>query len=108
MNPSAMRRVICKILLVRPDPNNWSEYPNISQEVAWLMEGAPWNKVYDIAEALYAELAANSARDFRAAKEFERRLNDFLVENGIGWELREGQITRKGSESFRQEYPRSP
>ena len=100
MKPSAMRQVICRVLLVRPDPNNWSEYPNIWEEIAVLMEDARWYKVYDIAEALHAKLAANGTWDARRADEFERRLNNFLVENGIGWELHEGQITHRGSEAF--------
>lgn len=100
MIPSVMRRVICGVLLERPNPGNWSEYPNIRYEVDELMEGSRWYKVYDIAEAIYDQLAANSARDPRPAAEFERRLNDFLVENGIGWELRDGLITHRGSEAF--------
>ena len=100
MKPSVMSQIICNVLLVRPDPHNWSEYPNIWDEVAWLMEEAPWHRVYDVAEALYAKLAANGTWDSGPADEFERRLNDFLVENGIGWELRDGQITHRGSEAF--------
>ena len=100
MRPSAMRRVICGVLLVPPDPSNWSEYPNIRHEVDRLMDRAPWHKVYDIAEALYAEVAAHRAWDSGPADEFERRLNGFLVENGIGWELRNSQITHRGSETF--------
>ena len=95
MRPSVMRRVICEVLLERPDPGNWSEYPNIWEEVFCLMENAPWYKVYDIAESIYDKLATDNARD-----SFERRLNDFLVENGIGWELRDGRITHRGSEAF--------
>lgn len=100
MSPSSMRRVICGVLLVPPDRGNWSEYPNIRHEVDWLIEHAPWYKVYDVAEALYANLAAPGARNSPPADEFERRLNGFLVENGIGWELRNGRITRRGSEAF--------
>ncbi len=92
MAPSAMRKVLCGVLLIPPDRANWSEYPNIRQEVDWLMDRAPWYKVYDIAQALYAATGAGD--------EFERRLNDFLVENGIGWELRDGEITSRGSEVF--------
>ena len=33
-------------------------------------------------------------------KLFEQRLNDFLLENGIGWQLHAGKITRRGSEAF--------
>ena len=100
MKPSAMRRVICRVLLVRPDPSNWSEYPNIREEVAWRMDEARWPKVYDIVEAIYAEIAADNPWDSGPPREFERRLNAFLAENGIGWELRDGQITRRGSEVF--------
>ncbi len=98
--PHDLRQVICKVLLVMPDLNNFSAYPNVWYEVVGLMESAPWYKIYDIAEALYTELAENGMTDSRPAAKFERRLNDFLVENGIGWELRDGQITHRGSEAF--------
>ena len=100
MWPSSIRQVVCKVLLVRPDPNNWSEHPNIWGEVGRLMENAPWYKVYDIAEALYGELPADGTGESGPAEEFERRLNGFFVENGIGWELRDGEITHRGSEAF--------
>ena len=57
MQPSKMREAICQVLLVRPDPYNWSEYPNIWEEVGGLMTDAEWYKVYDIAEALYSKMA---------------------------------------------------
>lgn len=40
-----------------------------------------------------------TAWDPGPADEFERRLNGFLVGNGIGWELRGGRITRRGMAS---------
>lgn len=97
MGPSTIRDMLCRVLLVQPDRDNWSD-PNVRNEVAWLIENAHWFKVYDIAEGLYAELAR--AWDHAPAEEFERRLNDFLVEHGIGWELRDGAITHRGSEAF--------
>ena len=97
MSPSDMRDVICQVLLVTPDSSNWSEYPNIWNEVHWLLAHAPWYKVYDIAEALYARIRTFGAR---APATFARRLNEFLAENGIGWELRDGKIVHRGSETF--------
>ena len=100
MTPYAMRQTICRVLLVPSDPNNWSDYPNIWDEVVWLIDEAPWYKVYDIAEALYAELAVNRTWDSGPSDEFEQRLNNFFVENGIGWKLRDSQIVHRGSEAF--------
>ena len=61
------------------------------------MADAEWYKVYDIAEALYARIRRHGAT---ATANFAQRLNDFLVEHGIGWELRDGQIVHRGSVAF--------
>ena len=100
MRPSVIRDVICGVLLVVPDPSNWSEHPNIWDEVVWLMDDAPGDKVHGIVEALYATLVASRRRDSRSAPEFARGLNDFLAENGIGWELIDGHITEKPTASM--------
>ncbi len=97
MNPSSMRDVVCQVLLVTPDSNNWSEYPNIWDEVHRDLMYAPWYRVYDIAESLYARIRIYGTS---VTANFARRLNEFLVENGIGWELCDGKIVHRGSESF--------
>ena len=105
MDPLNMRDVICGILPALPDPNNWSPYPNVWCEVTYLMEDAPWYKVYDIAESFYSKLMSE---DPEVATEFERRLNDFFLEKGIGWELRAGEITYRGSEVFANSTQKTP
>ena len=99
MCPSEIRDVVCRVLLKPPDDDNWSEYPNIWNEVGALIYGARWYEVYDLAEALHAALA-QPGKDHRKAEGFQRRLNNFLAEQGIGWELQNGQITHRGSEAF--------
>jgi AbiJ N-terminal domain 4 len=96
MSPSAMRRIICQVLLVRPDPSNWSEYPNIWSEVEGLMAGCQWFKVYDIAEALYAAFAARR----EGSQGFQDKLNQFFLEHGVGWQMIDGRIIYRGSETF--------
>lgn len=97
MGPSAMRRIICQVLLVPPDPNNWSEYPNIWEEVVELVANCPWYKVYDIAEAFQRALAPQFNEN---SGKFDGRLNQFFFENGIGWQMDGGQIVYRGSEAF--------
>lgn len=97
MSPGAMRKIICAVLLVRPDPSNWSEYPNIWDEVNGLIEDCPWFKVYDIAEAIHAAFAAQYSD---GADILQDRLNGYFRENGIGWQMADGRIVYRGSEAF--------
>lgn len=97
MSPSAMRRILCQVLLIPPDRSNWSEYPNIWDEVVELLADCPWYKVYDIAEAFHCALA----QEFNdKSSRFDDRLNQFFFENGIGWLMDGGQIVYRGSEAF--------
>ena len=97
MRPAAMRQAVCQVLLVRPDSNNWSDYPNVWEEVNRLIGECPWFKAYDIAEALHAAFAA----DFPdRAERFQDKLNQYFLENGIGWLMTDGQILYRGSETF--------
>ncbi|KZD07420.1 hypothetical protein AUP43_02345 [Oceanibaculum pacificum] len=99
MSPTAMRRVICQVLLVPPDPSNWSNYPNIWGEVNELIEDCPWYKVYDVAEALHD---AFERTDPDCARQFTDRLNQYFRENGIGWDMRKGRFVFRGSEVFQE------
>lgn len=97
MSPSVMRRIVCQVLLVPLDRNSWSEYPNIWEEVLGLVSDCPWYKFYDIAEAMHGVLAQGFSDD---SVKFDNRLNQFFVENGIGWQMDGGQIIYRGSEAF--------
>ncbi len=101
-----LRELICKVLLRFPDTNNWSE-PNVQREIQELIEDCDWFKVYDIAESIYSNLARmivpldvsdNEARSM--ALVFQSHLNEFFIANGIGWQMEDGKIIVRGSESF--------
>lgn len=101
--PSALRSVVCRVLRVRPEPSNWSEYPNVWGEVEYLVYGCEWFRVYDIIEAIYAAMRESDDRrnvpDGTATK-FAEKINEFLVDEGIGWQLVEGQVVTRGAEGF--------
>jgi len=63
LKPSQIRETLCKVLLKAPDLNNWSEYPNVWEEVKDLMGNAPWFKVYDISEELVKTLGPLQHQD---------------------------------------------
>lgn len=91
LRPNRMRSIACGILLRRPEPSNWSEYPNVWMEVENLIYEAPWYKVYDIAERFAKSLKET---------DFESKLNNVFSELGIGWQIIDGAITTRGPEPF--------
>jgi hypothetical protein len=48
LRPGAFRDIACSVLEQRPDPSNWSAYPNIWDEVQGHVYRCPWFQVYDI------------------------------------------------------------
>lgn len=95
IRPQTLRSIVCGVLRVRPDPYNWSEYPNIWSEVENLVYACEWFRVYDIAEAIYAHLAD----DPQKAEAFEDTINNCFREMGIGWQLKDGLIQTRGDDA---------
>jgi AbiJ N-terminal domain 4 len=99
--PSTLRTLICSVLHVRPDPSNWAEYPNVWGEVQNLAYGCEWFKFYDFVENISHSLGASTAEaDLERRESFADSLNSFFVDEGIGWQIVEGEILTRGSEIF--------
>jgi hypothetical protein len=99
--PASLRPILCRVLRVPPNPGNWSEYPNIDYEVDELMSGCEWYRVYDIIEAIHAKMAKNDLeRGETDAPQFAEAINAFFIEEGIGWQLVNGEIVTRGTETF--------
>ncbi len=96
--PTLLRDVLCTVLRKLPDPSNWSEYPNIWGECQYLINDCPWYRVYDFVEALYHRLAGS--RDAERARHWEKLLNEYFVEAGVGWRMVDGLLESRGPEAF--------
>lgn len=90
--PTKLRTVVCRVLRKRPEASNWSDYPNVDNEVRDLLADCEWFHVYDVIEAL-----AESEIRFGAEK-FAEEMNGFFVEHGIGWKIENGRLEIRGSE----------
>jgi len=95
LSPSDLRSVLCSVLRKRPDPSNWSEYPNIWEEVQDLIHRCEWFRVYDIVEAIHDYLAKRCKH-----KEFDANVNASFGEMGIGWQLTDGAVEVRGERAF--------
>ena len=98
LRPPTIRDWLCTVLRELPDQNNWSEYPNIWQECQNLMYGAPWYRVYDFVETVYVRLA--NSQEAARAEQWANAVNEYFVENGVGWRLVNGQLESRGQEAF--------
>jgi hypothetical protein len=96
--PSHLRDVLCRVLHTRPDPGNSSEYPEIWEEVKELIQGCEWFKVYDIIEALLVSFHRKG--DDESSAIYTEAISVFFLEQGIGWQLIDGQIETRGAEVF--------
>jgi len=97
LRPTDLRQIICRVLKESPDSNNWSEYPNIDNEIRYLLQDCKWYKVYDIIEQLYDYLAK---RNYQKAHVFQNEINEYFLERGIGWKFVEGLLEVRGAEAF--------
>jgi AbiJ N-terminal domain 4 len=94
--PSAIRNLICSVLHVRPDPSNWSEYPNIWGEAQDLVYGCDWFKFYDFVEEMYRSLANSTADNVpERCSQFQDALNEFFIDEGIGWQMVDGEVVTR-------------
>lgn len=100
VGPKKLRGLVCKLFRKAPDKNNWSEYPNIDCEVRELIDNCKWYKVYDLIERLVYYLGYE---DYNGnVDDFVSEINDFFIENGIGWKLENEKIEVRGPESFEE------
>ena len=92
--PEVARDEVCAQLFTSPDSE--TNHYEISFEITEILLRAPWYRVYDIAESFWLELYRINGNE----REFEARLNDYMIEQGIGWKMEDGKFIVRGSESF--------
>ena len=92
--PKRIRRVLCGVLGVRADPDNWTDYPNVWDEVEFHMHRCDWYKVYDFIEMIHTDMSTDERDQFNAA------INACFIENGIGWQFEDGKVVTRGTEDF--------
>ena len=93
LTPGQLREVVCRVLRVESDSDNWSYFP-ITQEVKGELLRCEWFEVYDVIEEIPGAITDGSP------DEFEEELNLYFIRKGIGWQLTDGIIEVRGPEPF--------
>lgn len=92
---SSLRKAMLKVLVTGIDTTNWS-HNFIWEDLVLTLPGCDWPDVYEIAQEIYKVVPANQQQ------EYEKRLNRFFLRRGFGWQMRNGLIEYRGSESFQE------
>ena len=56
-----IRTYVCFVTKEAEVPNNWGENDFMKNEVQFILENCPWNRIYDIIEYFYGELCDKKA-----------------------------------------------
>lgn len=89
-----IRNTVCYIAKEPEAPNNWGENDFMKSEIQGIMMDCQWYRIYDIIEAFYKTLSI-------ADKDtFEKAMNDYFCERGIGWKLSNGILEARGDVAF--------
>ncbi len=103
LQPSQLRAEVCALLLEAPNQDNWSEKPNIDNEVRGLIEEAPWFFVYDLIEIIFSKVAERYGLGTASpADQFSDSVNRAFRKKGVGWQLVDGEIQVRGPEVFEE------
>ncbi len=99
--PHALRDAICSVLRVRPNEYNWSAYPNVWEEASGLVYTGPRFKFYDFLEKVRQGISGErsgqvSFKAHERGQKFDEVVNEFFADEGIGWQLIEGEIVTRG------------
>ncbi len=97
LSPGTMRSVVCRELRVEPNLSNWSQYPNIWDEVQSDMFRCEWYEFFDIVEAF-----SGTCSQRPQGRVYEDAVNQLFEEEGIGWLLADGELEVRGEEPLEQ------
>ena len=90
-----VRTCVCFVTKEAEDRNNWAENDFMKSEVQSILENCPWYRIYDIIEFFYQQINDKIG--------FEKEVNEYCVEKGIGWKLIHGILETRGEEAFEKE-----
>ena len=93
--PRSQRSVLSKAFRVIPDSQNWSDYPNIDDEVVKMITTGPWYKFFDALERM-----RQSLRDDEEVATYYEKMNALFAEERVGYRFETCNIVRIGTEEF--------
>jgi hypothetical protein len=65
------------------------------------LDGCQWSEIYDVAEAIHAELSRLDLQwSSASAERFELELNDYFERRGFAWDMTNGRVESSSAPAF--------
>ena len=100
--PKGLRAIVCRVLRIEPDPDNWSDYPNVDLEVRNVLLNCEWFYIYDVIEEIFSVMEGDKLPNSEVSSReyFSKEINSYFRQRGIGWQLTDGLIEMRGPAHF--------
>ena len=92
--PNEQRKILCQALRVHPRPYNWSDYPDVDEEVAGLLTTSSWYRLFDSLERIPLYLLSQEVAIY-----FEK-INALLADEMVGYRFESNRLVRVGTAEF--------
>ena len=97
-----IRGIVCTATKTAPNRGNWGENDFMRDEIVSLLENCQWYNIYDIIELVYTNIS-----NFAQKYDFEKDVNDYFLQMGIGWKMTQGTIEYRGDDAFEEKMAES-
>jgi AbiJ N-terminal domain 4 len=98
--PGRLLEVLYRVLRV-PLGDRYQVAAHDDRRWVFLISTCDWFKVYDLIEVLHADFPRrNELTGEDNASVFADEINEFFIDEGIGWQLVDGKIVTRGGEAF--------
>lgn len=92
-----IREIACVVTRKSPDRNNWGENDFMKEEILTIFRECQWYYVYDIIEKVFENIVLSTDKQL-----YERDVNDYFCQKGIGWKMVSGILEYRGDDVFEE------
>ena len=92
--PTEQRTVLCDVLRIPENEDNWTDHPNVNSEVVELLYAKQWPQFFDALERIPGFIG-----EWRAGEYYEA-VNLLLIEERVGYRFESGSLVRVGTDEF--------
>ena len=99
LTPNQLRHVLTRQLRIRKTDDQGCQH--VDRQNRQILDGCQWSEIYDVVEAIHAELSRLDLQwSSASAERFELELNDYFERRGFAWVMTDGRVESSPAPAF--------